>query len=67
VQKEMATVPDLVEAFAEDVRTDNFPALPGTRNYLLNQYITSQDQPAPAVPAVQTLPTQPPGTRRRIP
>jgi hypothetical protein len=66
----MATVPDLVEAFAEDVCRDNLPALPDTRNYLLNQYITSQDQPAPtvpAVPAVQTLPTQPPGTRRRIP
>jgi hypothetical protein len=63
----MATVPDLVEAFAEDVCRDNLPALPDTRNYLLSQYITSQDQPAPTVPATQTLPTQPPGTRRRIP
>ena len=42
----------------------SFPELPATRDYLLNQYVTSQDQPAPTVPAQQALPTQPPGHRR---
>jgi phospholipase C len=44
----------------------SFPALPGvrfTRDYLLRQYITSQDQPNPVVPAKQSLPSQEPGTR----
>jgi phospholipase C len=48
----------------------SFPALPGvrfTRDYLLRQYITSQDQPNPAVPTQQTLPTQEPGTRPHTP
>jgi phospholipase C len=44
-----------------------FPALPQTRDHLLDQYVTSQDQPAPAVPAGQTLPAQPPGHRRPTP
>jgi len=44
-----------------------FPALPQTRDHLLDQYVTSQDQPAPAVPADQTPPTQPPGHRRPAP
>jgi hypothetical protein len=69
----MATVPPgaLVEAFAEDVRNDNlnlerrrevsFPGLP--HNYLLNQYVNSQDQNNPVVPTTQTLPTQEPGSR----
>jgi phospholipase C len=44
----------------------SFPSLPGvrfTRDYLLDQYVTSQDQPNPVVPAKQTLPTQEPGSR----
>jgi phospholipase C len=45
----------------------SFPALPETRNYLLNQYVTSQDQPAPAVPSNQTMPVQEPGTRPHVP
>ena len=45
-------------------RPASFPALPPTRDYLLSQYVTSQDQPAPVIPADQTLPTQPPGHRR---
>jgi phospholipase C len=39
-------------------RRTSFPSLPPTRDYLLRQYITSQDQNPPTVPAVQTLPTQ---------
>jgi phospholipase C len=42
----------------------SFPELPPARDYLLDQYVTSQDQPAPTVPAQQALPTQPPGHRR---
>ena len=45
----------------------SFPALPETRNYMLDQYVTSQDQPAPTVPTHQTLPTQEPGTRPPVP
>ncbi len=45
----------------------SFPALPLTRDYLLNQYVTSHDRPAPTVPADQTLPTEPPGHRRPTP
>lgn len=41
----------------------SFPGLPETRNYMLDQYVTSQDQPAPTVPTIQTLPTQEPGSR----
>lgn len=37
-------------------RPASFPALPPTRDYLLSQYVTSQDQPAPVVPADQALP-----------
>ena len=39
----------------------SFPTLP--HNYLLNQYVNSQDQNNPVVPTSQTLPTQEPGTR----
>ena len=45
----------------------SFPALPQTRDHLLSQYVTGQDQPAPTVPADQTLPIQPPGHRRPTP
>ena len=41
------------------------PQLP--YNYLLNQYVNSQDQNNPVVPTVQTLPTQEPGTRPPTP
>jgi hypothetical protein len=41
------------------------PQLP--YNYLLNQYVNSQDQNNPVVPADQTLPTQEPGTRPPTP
>ena len=41
-------------------REVSFPALP--HNYLLNQYVNSQDQNNPVVPTNQTLPTQEPGT-----
>ena len=36
-------------------------------NYLLNQYVNSQDQNPPVVPASQTLPKQEPGTRPPVP
>ncbi len=39
-------------------RRGSFPGLPPARDYLLRQYITSQDQSPPTVPAVQSLPTQ---------
>jgi phospholipase C len=42
-------------------REVSFPGLP--RNYLLNQYVNSQDQNNPVVPTSQTLPMQEPGTR----
>jgi phospholipase C len=42
-------------------REVSFPSLPP--NYLLNQYVNSQDQNNPVVPANQTLPAQEPGTR----
>jgi phospholipase C len=42
-------------------REVSFPTLP--HNYLLNQYVNSQDQNNPVVPTSQTLPTQEPGTR----
>jgi phospholipase C len=48
-------------------RARSFPGLPGTRNYMLDQYVTSQDQPVPTVPADQTLPVQEPGTRPPVP
>jgi phospholipase C len=41
------------------------PKLP--YNYLLNQYVNSQDQNNPVVPTDQTLPTQEPGTRPEVP
>jgi phospholipase C len=43
----------------------SLPALPP--NYVLNQYVNSQDQNSPVVPANQTLPTQEPGTRPPVP
>jgi phospholipase C len=46
-------------------REVSFPALP--YNYLLNQYVNSQDQNPPVVPKNQTLPTQEPGTRPPVP
>jgi hypothetical protein len=46
---------------SERRREVSFPGLPP--NYLLNQYVNSQDQNNPVVPANQTLPTQEPGTR----
>jgi phospholipase C len=36
-------------------------------NYMLNQYVNSQDQNPPVVPTNQTLPTQEPGTRPPVP
>jgi hypothetical protein len=54
-------------------RSDNFGHRPRSRdalptsglppNYLLNQYVNSQDQNNPVVPTNQTLPTQEPGSR----
>jgi len=46
-------------------RQVSFPALP--HNYLLNQYVNSQDQNNPVVPTSQTLPAQEPGTRPPVP
>jgi phospholipase C len=46
-------------------RRVSLPDLP--YNYLLNQYVNSQDQNSPAVPANQTLPMQEPGTRPPVP
>ncbi|HEX3489545.1 MAG TPA: alkaline phosphatase family protein [Streptosporangiaceae bacterium] len=43
----------------------SLPSLP--YNYLLNQYVNSQDQNPPAVPAKQALPHQEPGTRPEVP
>ena len=49
----------------ERSREVSFPGLP--RNYLLNQYVNSQDQNPPVVPTNQTLPIQEPGTRPPVP
>jgi phospholipase C len=46
-------------------RPVSLPGLPG--NYLLNQYVNSQDQNPPVVPTQQTLPTQEPGSRPPVP
>jgi phospholipase C len=46
-------------------RRASFPSLPF--NYLLNQYVNSQDQNPPVVPTSQTLPTQEPGSRPQVP
>ena len=43
----------------------SFPSVPF--NYLLNQYVNSQDQNPPVIPTVQTLPTQEPGGRPQVP
>jgi phospholipase C len=43
----------------------SLPGLP--YNYLLNQYVNSQDQNNPVVPTNQTLPTQEPGSRPPVP
>jgi phospholipase C len=43
----------------------SFPGLP--YNYMLNQYVNSQDQNLPVVPAHQTKPKQEPGTRHQVP
>jgi phospholipase C len=43
----------------------SLPGLP--YNYLLNQYVNSQDQNSPVVPTNQTLPTQEPGSRPPVP
>ena len=43
----------------------SIPALPF--NYLLNQYVNSQDQNNPVVPTNQTLPSQEPGSRPQVP
>jgi phospholipase C len=51
-------------------RGRSFPALPGiafTRDYLLTQYVNSQDQNNPVIPTVQTPPTQEPGSRPHTP
>jgi phospholipase C len=42
----------------------SIPAVPF--NYLLNQYVNSQDQNNPVVPTTQTLPSQEPGSRPQI-
>jgi len=49
----------------EHRRCVSIPRLP--YNYLLNQYVNSQDQNNPVVPTNQTLPTQEPGTRPPVP
>jgi hypothetical protein len=36
-------------------------------NYLLNQYVNSQDQNPPVIPKNQTLPAQEPGNRPPVP
>jgi phospholipase C len=43
----------------------SIPSLPF--NYLLNQYVNSQDQNNPVVPTTQTLPRQEPGSRPPVP
>ncbi len=58
---------DLTRTLNVPAQRASFPALPPTRDYLLSQYVTSQDRPVPTVPADQTLPTQPPGHRRPTP
>ena len=47
------------------VRPASLPRLP--YNYLLNQYVNSQDQNNPVVPANQTRPAQEPGPRPQVP
>jgi phospholipase C len=46
-------------------RKVSIPRLP--YNYLLNQYVNSQDQNNPVVPTTQTLPAQEPGSRPHVP
>lgn len=43
----------------------SFPSLPNPADSLQQQYISSQDYPAPSVPANQTMPHQEPGSRPR--
>ena len=59
------TCGDLTGALNLKTRKVSIPALP--YNYLLNQYVNSQDQNNPVVPATQTLPTQEPGSRPPVP
>jgi phospholipase C len=59
-------VGDLTDALnLERRRRRSIPCLP--YNYLLNQYVNSQDQNNPEVPTDQSLPTQEPGTRPPVP
>jgi len=48
-----------------ETRPVSIPAVPS--NYMLNQYVNSQDQNNPVVPTTQTLPTQEPGSRPQVP
>ena len=60
------TCGDLTESLnLRPERGVSFPSLP--HNYLLNQYVNSQDQNPPVVPANQTQPMQEPGTRPPVP
>jgi phospholipase C len=60
------TCGDLTGAlYLQNKKKASFPAVP--YNYLLNQYVNSQDQNPPVVPTDQTLPTQEPGTRPPVP
>ncbi len=57
---------------ALNLRRGKRPSFPGLlpnvpHNYVLNQYVNSQDQNLPVVPAHQTKPKQEPGTRHQVP
>ena len=64
-----ATFGDLTGALnLQSVRQRSYPALPKLPyNYLLNQYVNSQDQNPPVIPKNQTLPAQEPGSRPPVP
>jgi phospholipase C len=61
------TVGDLASTLRLKAANGSFPALPNPADYLQQQYISSQDYPAPTVPVKQSLPHQEPGTRPRDP
>ncbi|MHB1740407.1 MAG: alkaline phosphatase family protein [Actinomycetes bacterium] len=61
------TCGDLTSAFDFAHPSASFPSLPATSGYLLDQYVTSNDLPAPTVPAAQSMPHQESGSRPHRP
>jgi len=61
------TAGDLTSALRLTAPGRSFPVLPNPADNLQQQYISSQDYPAPTVPTHQTVPHQEPGTRPHDP